>query len=291
MRYRQIEDQIIIKAMDSFEIEQILECGQCFRFHKLAHNDYVIVAWGKVLRIFQTKDEVIFYPTSAEEFENLWSSYFDLDKDYDIIKRRLAEKDTHLAEAVKFAPGIRILRQEPWECLISFIISQNKQIPHIKQVVENISRMFGKFICSFEGHDYYAFPTVDELSAASEQDIRACKAGFRAPYIVDACQKVKHKEVELEKLADLPYEEAKKELLKIKGVGSKIADCVLLFGIGHEEAFPVDVWVKRVMEYFYFDKDTSPNEIQAFAKEYFGNLAGISQQYLFYYARQLRLGK
>ncbi|NLM13837.1 MAG: N-glycosylase [Epulopiscium sp.] len=291
MRYKQIEDKIIMDAMDSFEIEQILECGQCFRFRKLAPNDYVIVAWGKVLRILQTKDEIIFYPTSPEEFENLWSSYFDLDKDYDIIKQHLAEKDIHLAEAVQFAPGIRILRQEPWECLISFIISQNKQIPHIKQVVENISRMFGRYICNFEGYDYYAFPTVEELSVAKEEDIRACKAGFRAPYIMDACQKIKNKEVELEKLVYLPYEEAKKELLKIKGVGSKIADCVLLFGIGHEEAFPIDVWVKRIMEYFYFDKDTNSNEIQAFAKDYFGNLAGISQQYLFYYARQLRLGK
>lgn len=291
MKYKQIEDKIILKAEDSFEIEQILECGQCFRFHKLAQNDYVIVAKGKVLRILQTKEEIILYPTSAEEFENLWSSYFDLDKDYDIIKRHLAKKDIHLARAVQFAPGIRILRQEPWECLISFIISQNKQIPHIKQVVENISRMFGKYICTFEGYDYYTFPTIEQLAMANEQELRNCKAGFRAPYIMDACQKVKNKEVELEKLANMPYEEAKKELLKIKGVGPKIADCVLLFGIGHEEAFPVDVWVKRVMEYFYFNRDTSPNEIQAFAKEYFGNLAGIAQQYLFYYARQLRLGK
>lgn len=289
--YKQIKDRIILERIDSFDIEQILECGQCFRFYKIADHNYIIIAKQKVLKIVQTGDEIIFYPTSTKEFENLWIPYFDLDRDYDIIKRHLAKKDDHLAHAVDFAPGIRILQQEPWECLISFIISQNKQIPHIKQVVENISRMFGNSLCTIENCEYYSFPTVEELSTASEEEIRECKAGFRAPYIIDACNKVRGGEVNLESLVDLPYEKAKNELLKIKGVGPKIADCVLLFSIGKQEAFPIDVWVKRVMAYFYFKKDVSIIEIQKFAKEYFGDLAGLSQQYLFYYARQLRIGK
>lgn len=291
MIYKQIEDRIILEKTDDFDIEQILECGQCFRFYKVANKDYIIIVKKKVLRIIQTEDEVIFYPTNTEEFESLWIPYFDLNRDYDIIKRYLTKKDINLANAVKFAPGIRILQQEPWECLISFIISQNKQIPHIKQVVENICRRFGNYICTMEDCDYYSFPSVEELGRATEQDIRDCKAGFRAPYIIDACHKVKTKEVDLEKISDLSYEEAKKELLEIKGVGPKIADCVLLFSIGKQEAFPVDVWVKRVIENLYFDKDVSIKDIQKFAKEYFGDLAGLSQQYLFYYARQLRIGK
>jgi len=291
VQYKEIEGRVVLEPINSFDIEQILECGQCFRFHKIHNYTYTIVAKGRILTITQSKEGIIYYPTSAKEFEKLWIPYFDLNKDYDIIKQYLAKKDIHLHNAIEFAPGIRILNQDPWECLISFIISQNKQIPHIKQVVENISKMFGKYIDTIDGNDYYAFPTVEELSVASEEDIRQCKAGFRAPYIIDACKKVRTKEVNLENLMTSSYDKAKEELLKIKGVGPKIADCVLLFSLGKKEAFPVDVWVKRVMEHFYFNKGSSMKEIQNFAKEYFGDLAGISQQYLFYYARQLRIGK
>ncbi|WP_058486089.1 DNA-3-methyladenine glycosylase family protein [Defluviitalea phaphyphila] len=291
MFYEQVENKVILKKIGSFDIEQTLECGQCFRFYKIAKHNYIVIAKKRVLNIVQNEDEIIFYPTSIKEFENLWIDYFDLKRDYDIIKQRLAKIDKYLFNAVKFAPGIRILNQDPWECLISFIISQNKQIPHIKKIVENISKRFGRPISSIENKEYYTFPTVEKLMLATEEDIRECKAGFRAPYIIDACIKIKNGEVNLENLKDLSYEKAKKELMKIKGVGPKIADCVLLFSIGKREAFPVDVWVKRVMEYFYFNQNVQLKDIQNFAKKYFGELAGYAQQYLFYYARELKLGK
>lgn len=291
MRYKQIKDKIMLEEVDSFSIEQTLECGQCFRFYKISCGHYIIVAKARVLSICQTENKLIFKPSSIKDFENLWISYFDLNKDYDIIKRRLSMKDNHLFNAIHYAPGIHILKQDPWECLISFIISQNKQIPHIKKVIENISRMYGRYIGSIDNNKYFSFPTVEELSQAKEEDIRTCKAGFRAPYILDACKKVKSGEVDLDKLKNLSYDEAKTTLLKIKGVGPKIADCVMLFSLGKGEAFPVDVWIKRVMEYFYFNRETSTNEIYNFSKKYFGDLAGIAQQYLFYYGRQLKIGK
>jgi len=291
MNYRQVKDKIILKDINSFNIEQILECGQCFRFYKISEGHYLIIAKAKVLKILQTDEEVIFYPATIEDFKNLWISYFDLNRDYDIIKQRLAEKDQYLNKAIDYAPGIRILNQDPWECLISFIISQNKQIPHIKQVVNHISRRFGQYIDTMDNIDYFAFPTAEELSKAKEEDLRACKAGFRAPYILDACKKIKSGEIDLEKLKYLPYEEAKTTLLNIKGVGPKIADCVLLFAFGKWEAFPVDIWIKRIMESLYFNREISLNEIGHFAREQFGNYAGLAQQYLFYYGRQLKIGK
>ena len=175
MKYKQVEDKVILENTKDFNIEQILECGQCFRFYKISQGHYIIVAKGKVLKILQTDESIIFYPSSIEEFNNLWIYYFDLNRDYDIIKRCLAAKDKHLFNAINYAPGIRILNQDPWECLISFIISQNKQIPHIKQVVNNISKMFGRYICTIDDTDFFSFPSVEELSQAKEEDIRHVK--------------------------------------------------------------------------------------------------------------------
>ncbi len=291
MEYRQVEDRVIVTGLQDFDIKQTVECGQCFRYIKLTDYNYIIVAFGKVLKIVQMSNQIIFYHTKVEEFENIWIPYFDLEKDYDTIKQNLSAKDEILRNAVSYGAGIHILQQDVWECLISFIISQNKQIPHIKQVIQNISERFGEKICTLEDCDFYSFPNVEQLWVATEEEIRQCKAGFRAPYILDACQKVLSGEVNLTQLSSMSTEKAKNELLKIKGVGPKIADCVLLFAVGKHEVFPTDVWVKRVMEYFYFKEDTQIGKIHQFAADYFGSRAGFAQQYLFYYARDKKIGK
>lgn len=285
MNYIEKNEKIIMTEFDSFDIEQILECGQCFRFTKLAEKEYVIVAHKRVLHIKQENEKVFFYPCNKKEFEEIWIDYFDLNRDYNEIKKLLS-KDKVVKAAIEYASGIRILNQEPWECLISFIISQNNRIPMIKQVIKNISEAFGQ-----KAGDYYLFPNIKELEKADNESLMACKTGFRAKYILDAIEKISSKEVDLASFSKLTTEEARKKLIEIKGVGPKVADCVLLFSLRRNEVFPTDVWVKRVMEYFYFDeKETPIKDIHSLAYKLWGDYAGFAQQYLFYYARSLKIG-
>jgi N-glycosylase/DNA lyase len=274
MKIYEKDSKLFMQDFDSFDISQILECGQCFRFEKLGDMDYSLTAYNKRITVTQKNDTVIFGNMSENEFNNIWKNYFDLNTDYSQIKKKITTDET-IEKAISFASGIRLLNQEPFECLISFIISQNNRIPQIKKVIENISQRYGK-----DGF----FPTREQLSCADLEGLRECKTGFRNKYIIDAVEKTDSSA--LERLKDMTAEEAKKELLKIKGVGEKVADCVLLFSLGKRDMFPVDVWVKRIMEYFYFDKqDTSVEKIHSFAYEKWGELAGFAQQYLFYYAR------
>ncbi len=266
-----------------FDIAQILECGQVFRFNKNQPHNFTLVVQDKQIGIVQKSDAVIIENSSSKDINNFWKEYFDLDTDYNQITTILSNKDEHMKQIVKFGEGVRILRQNPWEMLISFIISQNKAIPHIKQCIENISSTYGTLI---EGTTH-AFPTVEQLINVTEEQLRDCKVGFRAPYIVDATQKIWNQEIDLSQIANMQVDEARTELMKIKGVGPKIADCVLLFAYNKMSVFPTDVWIKRMVEGLYFDgKDMKLNLIQEFAKDYFGELAGYAQQYLFFYGRE-----
>lgn len=279
---------VVIKVED-FLLEHILECGQCFRFYQEG-DGYTIVAKGRMLRVRQVNQELTLF-CSEEEYQSIWHVYFDIGRDYSAIKRALSDKDDHLKNAVTQKHGIRLLRQEPWEMLISFILSQTKQIPQIKQLIETLSNRYGELIYREGTKAYYSFPTPKQLFMATEEDIRALKVGFRAPYIWEATQKVSKGEINLSALEEMSYEDAKKVLMSLKGVGQKVADCVLLFAYGKYEVFPTDVWVKRVMEYYYFGENTKMEDIQIFAKSYFGDYAGFAQQYLFYHARDNKLGK
>ncbi len=286
MKYKEMENKIVLEDFDSFDIGQTLECGQCFRFNKLSEGEYVIIACSRVLHIKQSEHSIEFYPCDKKDFDDIWRVYFDLDRDYGKIKNILAQIDDVLKKAVDFAPGIRILNQEPWECLISFIISQNNRIPMIKQVIRNISEKYGT---SFE--DYFLFPTLEQIKDISQEELMSCKTGFRAKYIIDAVKNVKSGNVDFEKLKNVSTENAREKLMEIKGVGEKVSDCVLLFSMGRRDVFPTDVWVKRVMEHFYFEgKDTKIKDIHSFAEDKFGELSGFAQQYLFHYARQLKIG-
>lgn len=289
MKVIQKNENIVIKGLRDFNLGQTLECGQCFRFNKIRENEYILVAQRQILHIEQKNDNLILYHTSLEEFELIWRNYFDLDRDYGLIKKSLLKKDKILEEAIQSKEGVRILNQDFFEILITFIISQNKQIPHIKQIVETISIRYGEKIEEINGKKYYSFPTVERLARVKEEEFRECKAGFRAPYLVDACKAVYEGRVTKEKLAGLSTEKVLENLLTIKGVGEKVANCVMLFGLSRSESFPVDVWIKRVMENLYFHKDTKKEIIKEFAKEHFGEYAGFAQQYLFYYARDNKI--
>ena len=283
----------VIKDLDHFDIRQILESGQVFRFQQFAPYEYFLVASGQGLKIRQEQHTICFDILSAEKFRDYWNNYFDINTDYSSITQVLSQKDDFMKKAVEFGRGIRLLRQDPWEMLISFIISQNKAIPHIKQCIHNLCMSFGEKITDSEGNIlYYTFPSPQRLKDASMEEVRDCKVGFRAPYIIDAARKVYNREVVLDELFDTSADEARKLLMSIKGVGPKIADCILLFAYAKTEVFPTDVWIKRVVEHVYFKgKDTKLSTIQEFAKDYFGQLAGYAQQYMFFYARENQLFK
>ena len=283
----QIEEKngnLILTKVKDFNIEQILECGQCFHFVKLKDMEYVTVAYDKALHIKQESDTVILYDTDMNDYNSVWKKYFDMDTDYGKIKKYLKENCKELTDAIREKSGIRILRQDFTETLLSFIISQNKQIPHIKHIVAGISKEYGRLAGVVEGQEFYSFPKLEELLRITEDDFRSLKTGFRAPYLCDAISHLKEWG-EMESFADLSYEEAKNKLMTIKGVGDKVANCVLLFGLGYTSAFPVDVWIKRIMESIYFKEDTSKDKIMDYAKERFGEYGGYAQQYLFYFAR------
>ncbi len=291
MKYEFNNNQIIIRQPESFRLSETLECGQCFRFEKIADEEYVVVAFGKILVMKETDGDIFIDGINEEEFNTIWKHYFDLDRDYADMKESLSKDDEIMAEAVKFAPGIRILNQDFFECLISFIISQNNRIPMIKKVIANISEKYGDYIGEVYGVKYYAFPTPEQLAKADIEGLMECKTGFRAKYIMDAVEKYTSGMFNREEMKKMAVEDERKFLMNIKGVGPKVADCVLLFSLERADVFPADVWIKRVMEHFYFEgQDTKLDKIQALAREKYGSLTGFAQQYLFNYARTLKIG-
>jgi N-glycosylase/DNA lyase len=293
MNYNIIEenDKIIIKNIKDFEPKHIFECGQAFRWHVEKDLSYTTIAYGKVINVRKEENDVILSNTSLEDFNNIWYNYFDLGRDYSKIKEELS-KDPILEEAIKFGEGIRILNQEPFEMVISFIISANNQIPRIKKSIELLSKGFGEYIGRYNDKEYYSFPTSDKLSQADPLDLKEnYKVGFRGERIVETSRIIHRGELDLNSIYSLSREDGKELLMSLPGVGPKVSDCILLFAFNKDEAFPVDVWVKRVMEHFYLKEDTNVKKIGNHAERIFGTLAGFAQQYLFYYARELGVGK
>lgn len=291
MRILEDKNNTIIKDVPDFDLAQTLECGQCFRFYKQAEEEYVVVAFKTLLHIKQIGNDLIFIDTDKATVENLWIPYFDLERDYGKIKKFLLRKDNILKDAIDEKYGVRILNQEFHEMLISFIISQNKQILQIKQLVKRISENYGEYIGEVNGEKYYSFPDIKSLGNISEEDYREMKTGFRAPYLFDASQRLSKGEISNEILCGLSEEETRKKLIEVKGVGEKVANCVMLFSLGFRSAFPIDVWIKRIMETLYFNgEDTSKEKIGEFASELYGEYGGYAQQYLFCFGRDNKVG-
>lgn len=286
------DNKIILEDIsEDFDPQHVFDCGQCFRWLKEEDDSYTGVVQGKVVNVKKENDLIIFDNTNKEDFDNIWFDYFDLGRDYSEIKNELKVMDEYLEKATEFGKGIRILQQDGWEMLISFIISANNRIPMIQRAINNLSQKYGKFIGEYRGKKYYAFPTPEELSQASVEDIRACQTGFRDKYIKSVVDYVKENNENVLFYRRLNTDECIKELMKFNGVGPKVADCIALFGMQKYDTFPVDVWVKRVMEEFYVEDNLSLPKIRQFALEKFGNSAGFAQQYLFYYARELGIGR
>ena len=270
MHYRQEGQNMVVTGLQEFDLARTFECGQCFRFATDLTGVYEGVAKGRPLRVAQQGDSLILYDVTRQEFETVWWEYFDLSRDYAAL-RELMGRDPVLRRAADFAPGIRILRQDGWEALCTFIISQNNNISRIKGIVQRLCETFGKPLPG----GLYDFPAPEALAGLSPEDLAPLRCGFRARYILDAAQKVASGQVNLQGLESLPLEQAQTELCKIVGVGPKVAQCALLFGFGRIECFPVDVWIDRAM------KNLFPQGLPAEALPY----AGIIQQYIFHYVR------
>ncbi len=265
---------IYISGIEDFDLPHTLDCGQAFRWEEKENGIWCGVAFNKYLELKREQDgTVILYNTSIEEFDTLWCDYFDLDRDYNDIITKISNNEI-LKTASEFGKGIRVLNQEPWETLCSFIISQNNNIKRIKGIINRLCENFGENM-----GNYFTFPAAEKIASLSLEDLAVLRSGFRAKYILDAARKVSNGDVDLTKLKDLSLEEARNELMKITGVGPKVADCALLFSHKHIDAFPKDVWIKRAMQVLF------NGELPAEAIPY----AGIVQQYIFFYARETKL--
>lgn len=288
MKINVYENRIVLSELEYFDIEQTFDCGQCFRFDPVdfgAGKTYEGVAFGKYVKFSQNLGKLTVYNTNEEEFEQIWKPFLALDEDYGAIRSTfLGVGGKYLEDAMKTGQGIRILRQDPWEALCSFIISQNNNIPRIKSLVSALCQRYGQKI-EVLGHDnevleYYSFPSAKDLyENASVSGLQNLKMGFRAKYIMDAAEKVALGILDLELIREMKAEDAMAVLMSVNGVGPKVASCALLYGLYRTDFFPIDVWMKRIIQDRY-DGDLDISSL--------GKYAGLAQQYMFYHERSVQ---
>lgn len=285
------DGKIIVKNIKDFVPKHIFECGQCFRWNEEEDGSYTGVAYGKVINVKVEDGDLIIDNTDMEDFNNIWVEYFDLSRDYSELKAEFSKIDEYTKASSEFGHGIRILKQEPWEMLISFIISARNSIPNIKKTIEKMAAAYGEEIGEYREKTYYAFPTPEALAALSEDELRKCGTSFRTKYILSSAMKI-IEDGGIDYLKNEETDFAREKLREFDGVGPKVSDCILLFGFGKDDVFPVDVWVQRVMDEFYLKGEIKNLEkIRKYAIDMFGDLSGVGQQYLFYYAREKGIGK
>lgn len=285
IKFENVEDGVKLSNLTSFNLYNTVECGQAFRWNREPDGWYIGVVGNEFFRLRQVDDGlVVSTPVSDGGIQSV-IDYFRLDTDHDALEKEISSIDEHVARAVQFGKGLRLVRQPLWECIVSFIISARNAVPLIKRSIELICRRFGNEHIR-EGHTFYSFPEPEVLAEADLQDIRDCKVAYRADYIKRTARLVVSSEVSLHKLPELSTADAREQLMMLPGVGRKVADCVLLFALGRFEVFPVDVWIQRVMQYFYFDgKPTKLKDILAYAEENFHEYAGYVQEYQYFYSR------
>lgn len=285
------KQEYIINKQNSFELKDIFECGQCFRWNEQEDGSYTGIIKDGIINVKKENEDIIFTGMCNGKLKEIVEEYFDLNRDYEQIKKQLSNIDEYLKTSIEYGNGIRILNQDLWETIISFIISANNNIPRIKGIIERLSQKYGNEI-EWKGQKYYTFPSCEQLKDVTVQDYRNLGLGFRDIRLYETTQMILNKEVDLEKLRNNPNtQEVRNELLKLSGVGPKVADCILLFSdLKRFDVFPIDVWVRRVMNDLYIkevdETKVSKAKIEKLAEEKFGNLKGLAQQYLFYWRRE-----
>lgn len=285
------EQKYKLRNVKSFELRDIFECGQCFRWNKQEDGSYTGVFKNNVLNVKKNKDEIIFEGICENDIQQTVKNYFDLNRNYEKIKEQLSKIDQNMKKSIEYGNGIRILNQDLWETIISFIISANNNIPRIKGIIERLSEKYGDEI-KYKENKYYTFPTPEQLKNVTVEEYRKLGLGFRDIRLYETTKMILNKQVDIENMKNNPNTiEVREELLKLSGVGPKVADCILLFSdLKRFEVFPIDVWVRRVMNDLYIknEDETKVNkkQIEKIANEKFGDLAGLAQQYLFYWRRE-----
>ncbi len=286
-----LEQKYKLENANSFELKDIFECGQCFRWNKEEDESYTGVFGKNVLNVKKEGKDVIFKGVCEKDIKSVVEDYFDLKRDYEQIKKQLSNIDENMKKSILYGQGIRILNQDLWETIISFIISANNNIPRIKGIIERLSKNYGDEI-NYNGKIYYTFPTPEQLKDVTVEEYRKLGLGFRDIRLYETTHMILNKEIDLEKMQNNPNTiEIREQLLKLSGVGPKVADCILLFStLKRFEVFPIDVWVRRVMNDLYIKQQdetkVSKKQIEKIAQEKFGDLAGLAQQYLFYWRRE-----
>lgn len=280
-----------INKINAFCPKHIFECGQCFRWNKELDGSYTGIFKNNVINVKEENNQIIFHGVCENNIEETVTEYFDLNRDYEKMQNILGKIDENVKRSISYGKGIRLLNQDLWETIISFIISANNNIPRIKGIIERISKQYGKEIV-WNKQTYYAFPTPEELAKAEIQDLRKLGLGFRDVRVYETTQIILNKQVNLEELEkEKDTQKIRETLLTLPGVGPKVADCILLFStLKRLEVFPIDVWVRRVMNELYIhnpqEEKVNKKEIEKLANEKYGNLAGMAQQYLFYWKRE-----
>ena len=287
--------KLVFEKVRDFDAAEIFESGQCFRFTREKNGSYTGVVRGSFANIFYNNEEDILtiwsdYMAKSDTLSlKFWRDYLDLDRDYKEIKQVLSDKDPVMEKAILSAGGLRVLNQDPWETLISFIISQNSNIPRIRNCIEALCRRFGEKMGRFENRELYAFPSIEALAAAGLEELDQCKLGYRAQYVAETARQV---DVDggafLSTANTASAEKAEEYLLALSGVGPKVAHCVMLFSMKKTECFPIDVWVARAMNEFYGIPENDHEAMREYAKEHFSPWGGIAQMYLFEYARRIK---
>jgi len=282
------DNTLIIDNVIDFELDHIFDCGQCFRWEKNSDGSYTGVACGKIVTMDydSSKHQLIIHNATEDDFHNIWRNYLDLDRNYSQIKTMLKQRDEVIAEAIDYGHGIRILNQEKWETLLSFIISQNNNIPRIKKNINSLAELMGEPLGEYNGKEYYALPSPEVLAAAEVEDLAPCRLGYRAKYLIETARKVRDEGMaSLEALGSIEISAAETldALRGYCGVGPKVANCISLFSMGKIDSFPIDTWVKKVMNQLYGIDEKDMKKMASFAAETFGEYGGIAQQYLFYY--------
>lgn len=280
--------QYTVNDIKDFNLEHIFDCGQCFRWERRKDGSYAGTAMGKVAAMRTDGDRLIIENCSREDYEKIWKAYLDMDRDYSRIKSDLTASDLILKKAADYGYGIRILKQDFWETVVSFIISQNNNIPRIKGCIDKLSVLFGEKIGEYDGREYYSIPLPENMAELEESDLAPVRLGYRAPYLIKTARQMSEQggpEKVRERLCNC--ENPIEELQSFCGVGPKVASCISLFGLGRLDAFPVDVWVRRVMSRLYGIDEKDIKAMREYARKNFGDFGGIAQQYLFYYIRSL----
>ncbi len=287
MKITEDKNKVILCGVNDFHLDHTFDNGQCFRWNKEEDGSYTGVAFGKVTNINIIEDAVVLNNISLEDFHGIWKDYLDLGRDYGAIKKMLSQKDPAMESAISYGYGMRILQQNKWETLISFIISQNNNIPRIKKCVEGLCINHGSPVGVYRGRMYYSFPKPETLAQLSMEDLNSCRLGYRARYIIETAKQITSDYGRtLEGLGDASAKEANEYLLSLSGVGPKVANCIMLFSMGKYDSFPLDVWIKRTMNQIYHIEEGNIKKMQNYAVEHFGEYGGIAQQYLFYYMRE-----